>query len=536
MGDLTRFSESFVLDVDHDWLLLPVDNNQKKSKLQFTGENFQQEVIISLGERGSETWMSGLDVRSLKGKQLRISCEDLPDGYNAVQQFVLSDSVPAVPESPLRPLCHFTAEHGWLNDPNGLSYYQGYYHLFFQHNPYGIEWGNMSWGHAISKDLFHWTDLGDALIPDSLGFIFSGSAVVDEANTSGFGRDGIAPLVLIYTSIGVNAQSLAYSLDGIHFTKYDGNPVLPEITSGNRDPKIIWHEPTKRWIMVLYVERGKTATFEFWTSENLKNWKYLSAIRGPEGNGPRYLCECPDFFELPVPGTNETRWIISGADGEYSIGTFDGTQFVPESGPFRAYHPQNTYAAQTFFNTPDKRRIRMIWARFSAGQDACFNQGMTLPQVLELAETADGLRLAMTPLTPKPAGPAFSTDTPSLVAGDKMLLHGTEAFELDVDAELSANAILEFSLRGVSASFHVTDNTLVINEQSFQWPVCDGNTVHFRFFADNCFLECFSKDGLHYAAASYTPACPPDDADQTFVRLAQGQAKNVSLILTPFGR
>ena len=186
---------------------------------------------------------------------------------------------------PLRGQFHFSPQRGWNNDPNGCVYYNGEYHLFFQHNPYGWSWGSMHWGHAVSRDLVHWEELGDKLLPDDMGPMFSGSAVVDWNNTSGFGRDGKPPLVLIYTAAGnPTVQGIAYSTDGRNFTKYSGNPVLQQITGGNRDPKVIWHEPTKNWVMVLYVTlEGGKHTVHFFTSANFAEWTLASITEGVAG-------------------------------------------------------------------------------------------------------------------------------------------------------------------------------------------------------------------------------------------------------------
>jgi fructan beta-fructosidase len=199
----------------------------------------------------------------------------------------------------LRPQFHFSSQRGWLNDPNGLVYYRGEYHLFYQHNPYGWTARNMQWGHAVSRDLVHWEELDTAIQPDARGWIWSGSAVIDWDNTSGLGKDGQPPMVLFYTAAGNPfTQCLVYSLDGRTFTKYEGNPIVPQITPGNRDPKVIWYEPTKSWVMTLYVSEpvptslngGQRNAIYFLTSHNLKDWAISSTIEG--------FFECPDLFEL----------------------------------------------------------------------------------------------------------------------------------------------------------------------------------------------------------------------------------------------
>jgi fructan beta-fructosidase len=247
-----------------------------------------------------------------------------------------------------RPQFHYTPAENWMNDPNGMVYYKGEYHLFYQYNPSGTTWGNISWGHAVSRDLVHWQELGVAIPDDDEEYVFSGSAVVDKDNTSGFGTRQNPPLVAIYTSATKvccrQAQSLAYSLDrGRTWTKYAGNPVL-DIGSGEfRDPKVFWYEPDQRWIMVvaLAVER-KVAIY---ASENLKNWEHLSDF-GP-ANAVGGVWEVPDLFELPVNGDRRTKkWVMvvnlnpggiaGGSGAQYFIGDFDGTTFRADNivGPY----------------------------------------------------------------------------------------------------------------------------------------------------------------------------------------------------------
>jgi sucrose-6-phosphate hydrolase SacC (GH32 family) len=242
---------------------------------------------------------------------------------------------------PFRPQFHFTPEKNWMNDPNGMVYYDGEYHLFYQYNPFGDKWGHMSWGHAVSSNLVHWEHLPVALVEEAGVMIFSGSAVVDWNNTSGFGMDGKPPLVAIYTGHytekPLQNQHLAYSNDkGRTWTKYAGNPVLDIGAKDFRDPKVMWYEPTKRWIMT--VAMPTEYKLHFYSSPNLKDWTRLSEF-GPAG-ATGGIWECPDLFELPVEGTTEKRWVLivnlnpgsvaGGSGGQYFVGQFDGTHFVAD--------------------------------------------------------------------------------------------------------------------------------------------------------------------------------------------------------------
>src|SRR5215469_9171856 len=273
LGLMKRAARELV--AEKPFLLFPVRTGAPKRNVKVSlGGHAERQFEIELADRDAE-WWAPLDISAWRGKNLLVEVDKLAEDSQALAGLKQSDEAVTPGETyheALRPQLHFSPRRGWLNDPNGLVFYEGKYHVFFQHNPYGWNWGNMHWGHAVGPDLIHWREVGEALYPDSLGPMFSGSAVVDWRNTSGFGRDGKPPLVLFYTAAGnPTVQCLAYSNDGGKtFTKYEQNPVVEQFTPGNRDPKIIWHEASRRWVMVLYVESAdKKHTIYFLTSPDL---------------------------------------------------------------------------------------------------------------------------------------------------------------------------------------------------------------------------------------------------------------------------
>jgi len=316
-----------------------------------------------------------------KGKKLTLVFSKHVRGIEQIHQ---SDRFPgqdSLYRETNRPQFHFTSRRGWNDDPNGLVYDDGEYHLFYQHNPYEIQWENMHWGHAVSPDLIHWTELNDALYPGELGTMFSGSAVVDRNNTAGWGRNA---LVAIYTADkgGKEVQCIAYSNDrGRTFTKYQGNPVAGE----TRDPKVFWYEPNNEWVMALY----KIAGISFFTSRELKLWREESHIR-------RFY-ECPELFELPVDGKPDTtRWVVYGGSGTYMLGDFDGKRYTPRYGKYRTTYGAH-YAAQTYNNAPDGKRIQIGWGRIEQ-PGMPFNQMMLFPTELTLRTTTEGVRMFSEPI------------------------------------------------------------------------------------------------------------------------------------------
>ena len=267
-----------------------------------------------------------------------------------------------------RPLYHHTPAYGWMNDPNGMFFKDGVWHLYFQHNPYGSQWENMIWGHSTSTDLIHWTFQGDPIQPDAWGSIFSGSSVVDKNNTAGFGENAI---VALYTSAGENqTQSMAYSTDnGKTFTKYDGNPIITSNVPDFRDPHMFWNEDIKKWNMILAAGQQ----MNIYSSDNLKDWKFESSF-GAEYGSHGGVWECPDLMKMKVRGTDKEKWMLvcninpggpsGGSATQYFVGDFDGHKFTCESKPEVTKwmdYGKDHYATVTFDNAPNGRHVALAW-------------------------------------------------------------------------------------------------------------------------------------------------------------------------------
>ena len=373
------------------YLNLPVSHEVERSRLTFRAKGVDDLNVVARLSANPEYWVFK-DISAYKGKTLTITF-DGPE--NALMQVYQSDSIrdaASIYRERNRPQFHFTTKRGWINDPNGCIWHDGQYHLYYQHNPFEREWENMTWGHATSPDLLHWTEQPAVLFPDTLGTMFSGSAVFDKDNTSGFGTKKNPPLVYAYTAdrSEKEVQCIAYSLDGgMTLHKYKGNPVIDSHdkwqTRDTRDPRVFWYEPGGHWVLVLNERNGHS----IYTSANLKEWTYQSHVNG--------FWECPDLFPLPVDGNaDDVRWVMYGASNTYMIGRFDGKVFTPESGKHR-FSTGAIYAAQTFNDVPDGRRIQIGWANIDH-RGMPFRGQMLLPTELTLRSTKDGVRLVSKPI------------------------------------------------------------------------------------------------------------------------------------------
>jgi len=483
------------------FLQIPIKNGAAKRVVTLL---FDGEVVvrndIELAD-GAADWWAPMEISAWKGRSLALVVDKLPEDSAALASIKATDTFlgPGSPEplyaEALRGQFHFSPRRGWNNDPNGLVFFAGEYHLFFQHNPYGWGWGNMHWGHAVSRDLVHWEELGDTLAPDATGPMFSGSAVVDWENTSGFGKEGKPALVLLYTAFGNPAvQSLAHSTDGRTFTKYEGNPVVGQFTPGNRDPKVFWHEPTQQWVMTLYVEEKGVHTIRFLTSPDLKTWTSRSTTEG--------FFECPDFFELPVDGdAANKKWVLIGASSEYRVGSFDGKAFTPESPKLPGHRGRGFYAAQSFSDIPasDGRRILVGWFQTET-RGVPFNQSMTVPLELGLVSTAEGPRMTFTPAKELDSlrTDAHRIPLDVLEPADPNPLADVAAELVEIRAEFEpGGADVAFTVRGVDVVWESKAEEIVVNGHRAPAPLRDGRQ-QLVILADRTGLEVFASGGLTY--------------------------------------
>jgi fructan beta-fructosidase len=503
------------LVVERRYLCLPVKSGGHKCVMRLeVGGQPVREFEIELAEAQPDLWVSA-DVGPWKGHTLKIEVDRLPFGSAGLKSVVQADELPDAQSAyreAYRPQFHFSPRRGWTNDPNGLVYYDGEYHLFFQHNPYGVQWGNMTWGHAVSRDLVHWTELGDAIHPDRLGTIFSGSAVVDANNSAGLQTGENKVLVCIYTAAGGTSaassgqpftQSIAFSNDrGRTWSKYAKNPVLGHVAGSNRDPKVVWHEPTGRWIMALFLDGEQYALF---ASQNLTHWSRLCDI-------PIFgASECPDFFELPVDGNaRNTRWVFWGANGNYLVGRFDGRSFTKESGPHQARFGANDYAAQTYSGIPasDGRRIQIAWMAGGKYPGMPFNQQMTVPRVLTLRTTPEGIRMFIEPVREieKLRGKGHAWKDLVLKPSENPL-RGLAGELFDIQAEIAPGEARQVGLdiRGQKIEYSPRDKRLTALGASAPLAPMDGR-IRLRILVDRTSVEVFANDGRVSMASCFLPA------------------------------
>lgn len=506
--------------IDKKYLLFPVSNTAKpvRMTIQVDGQLIHNFDINLAND--SPDWWAHLDVPGHVGQTAKITVKRVAEGHTGLDRVECADAPrhtrPPYDE-PLRPQLRFSQMRGWNNDPNGMVYHDGEYHLFWQSNPFGPNWGNMYWGHAVSKDLLHWEELPYALYPRVMAkdHCFSGSAHVDENNTGGWGKNA---MVAAFTDTGAG-EAVAVSTDkGRSWKMIDGNPVIPK--RDGRDPKLIWYEPGRHWVIAVYTKiRGKDCV-EFYRSNDLKAWEKTGQVEG--------YYECPELFELPVDGDPKAkRWVLLAADAEYAVGRFDGKTFTPDHPGKHKLHHGAFYASQCFSRAPDGRVIQIGWARVDT-PGMPFNQAFSLPIELTLKATTNGVRLFAEPIREIETLRGKAEARGGGVAADKPLSLKAPGQLLDVVAVIEPGDAREVTLR-------FGQNTLVYKtaEQTFDGmplPLTDG-AFTVRVVVDRPLYEVVGGNGAVYKTAARKDGGKPIGAVE--VSAAGGTATVKSLTVYP---
>lgn len=470
-----------------------------------------------------------------------LACND--DKFTDVIPFPEETGSTEQPEAPTisshdelyRPQVHYTPASYWINDPNGLVYENGTWHLYYQFNPSGNDWGNMSWGHATSTDLIHWQEQPVAMVRNALGDIFSGSAIIDKNNDAGFGSN---TLLAFYTSSGEHQQqSLAYSTDhGITFTQFEGNPVIPNTELGDfRDPKVVWHEESGKWIMCLAL--GWDCGIDFWGSTNLKSWTKLSTFRSSSARSNIGQWECPDLIRLPYEGGEKWVLIVSnnpggpagGSGTEYFVGDFNGTEFIADdlNYPLWLDYGSDNYAGVTWSNTPDNRKIMIGWMNNwnYCGNVPCspWRSAMTLPRELSLVNV-NGSPLLSTTVVKEIDNIASEWQTSSdgiCSGGDaydmKVTLDPTQARSFSVGngigeyLEIEINPVAGKIIAKRTSTTGATGFNGLFSIPSLAAPYnVDADTLILHIYVDDSSVEIISEDGTVALTCLVYPSVPYD--------------------------
>jgi len=497
------FSREFT--INKKYLVIPIENGAKRTKLTLSvdGKEVRRYDTELASSGDAADWYAFFTIDSYQGRPATVSVSSAAeDGFALIKQ---ADTVPGSDTwytEALRPQFHFSQKVGWNNDPNGMCYYDGEWHLYFQHNPVGWKWGNMTWGHAVSKDLVHWEQLPNVLFPGTMatGACFSGGGLVDHRNTGGFKTGAEDVIVAFLTDTGAG-EALAYSNDrGRTFTWYQGNPVVKH---KGRDPKVIWYKYDKgdkplndaaaklggHWVMAVYDEHPQhKRNIAFYTSTNLKEWTGQSHL-------PGYF-ECPEILELPVDDdASKSRWVVFAADAQYTIGAFDGKTFTPEHEGKHRVHHGSYYASQIFSNAPDGRMIQIGWARFPF-PGMPFNQTFTFPHELTLRTTGDGIRLFAEPVKQieKLHGKRHTAENKTLAENRPAAVNVSgELFDIRATFEIGSAAAVGLDIGGERITYDAKANKLLDADLK---PV-DGK-VAIRVLVDRPMIEVIGTGGRVY--------------------------------------
>ena len=499
------------------YLLLPVQESAEVSNIKVIGGSRQLKTLnVRLANNHIDYYVPLClqEFDNEKGLMLDVHVNGTyrTDGgistFSCWKNMSFSDTFDMKNREQYRPVYHHTPAYGWMNDPNGMFYKDGVWNLYFQHNPYGSQWENMTWGHSTSTDLVHWNFQGDPVQPDALGTVFSGSAVVDKENTSGFGKGAV---IALYTSAGESqTQSMVYSTDnGKTFTKYEGNPVITSNVPDFRDPHMFWNEDIKKWNMILAAGQH----MEIYTSDNLKDWKLESSFGEKYGNHGG-VWECPDLMKMKVRGTNKEKWMLicninpggpfGGSATQYFIGDFDGYKFTCESKPEVTKwmdYGKDHYATVTFDNAPAGRRVAIAWmSNWQYANQAPTQQyrsGNSIPRDLGLFEYKGETYCSVVP-SPEMTAARSKKATKSLSESCEMVVNLKGNSTITLSNDKGEKVVMLYDAKAETFSMDRTKSGKMDFSNDFAATTkapTYGKISQLRIFIDKSSIEVFDAEG-----------------------------------------
>lgn len=499
------------------YLLLPVQESAEVSNIKVIGGSRQLKTLnVRLANNHIDYYVPLClqEFDDEKGLMLDVHVNGTyrTDGgistFSCWKNMSFSDTFDMKNREQYRPVYHHTPAYGWMNDPNGMFYKDGVWNLYFQHNPYGSQWENMTWGHSTSTDLVHWKFQGVPVQPDALGTVFSGSAVVDKENTSGFGKGAV---IALYTSAGESqTQSMVYSTDnGKTFTKYEGNPVITSNVPDFRDPHMFWNEDIKKWNMILAAGQH----MEIYTSDNLKDWKLESSFGETYGNHGG-VWECPDLMKMKVRGTDKEKWMLicninpggpfGGSATQYFIGDFDGRKFTCESKPEVTKwmdYGKDHYATVTFDNAPEGRHVAIAWMsnwQYAAQVPTMqYRSGNSIPRDLGLFEYKGETYCSVVP-SPEMTAARSKKATKSLSESCEMVVNLKGNATITLSNDKGEKVVMLYDAKAETFSMDRTKSGKMDFSNDFAATTkapTYGNISQLRIFIDKSSIEALDADG-----------------------------------------
>lgn len=533
-------SKSRTMVIEKEYLNFPIDPSMPMGEVRMLVNG----SVVSAAELrltdGTPAYWVHINCSEWKGKEVEISIP-FNQFLHAERPIACGNALTNITQSDrpieegsfygenLRPVAHFTSIRGWLNDPCGLVYMDGVWHLSYQHNRFGSDWGNISWGHAISRDLVHWQELDDVLVPDELGAMFSGYSIVDRNNVLGVERGSHETIVAYYTAAGIyNYASrgepfttcLAYSTDGGYtYKKWENNPVIRELAIENRDPHVVWSPESNCWVMVLFYSGN---TFGILTSTDLVNWQESSRIDIPNS------WECPDLMRMKVEETGEYLWVLMGVHNTYYVGKLSGGHFTPITELQKQDHGEFLFASHTFANAPEGRFVQIGCQGGSVFPSLAFDQMMAFPKELSLHTSEKGYSLHAEPVEEivNLYGSNVQRLTDSDISGNNAVTASGVAFHVKATIDLTKTTASKFGFEidGVKITYDPSAGYIGVNGSNMRHAVASTNIIPqdglltLEVILDTGMVEVFANHGEF----SSTVFCLSPNRTKSFTTTAEG--------------